>query len=61
MTNKEYLQKVERLKEIEEIVKNPESSLERIDELIKETKEIVSQCYEYTRSLKDKVDELDEA
>ena len=34
MTNKEYIQKINRLKEIEAMVKNPDSSLEKIDELI---------------------------
>lgn len=58
MTNQEYIRNIERLKEIEEAVKNPESSLDRIDELIEETKKIVTACYGYTRGLKDKVDSL---
>lgn len=58
MTNKEYKEKIERLKEIETIVKNPDSSLDKIDELLAETKKLACECYAYTRSLKDKVDEL---
>ncbi len=58
MTNQEYIQKVARLKEIEEIVKNPESSLDKIDDLIEETKQIVTSCYGYTRGLKSKVESL---
>lgn len=59
MTDQEYIQKVERLKEIEATVKNPESSLDKIDELIEETKQIVTECFAYTRELKSKVDSLD--
>ena len=60
MTNKEYAEKLARLKEIEEIVKNPESGLDKIDALIEETKKIVAECHAYTRSLKEKVDTLSE-
>lgn len=58
MTNQDYIKNIARLKEIEEIVKNPESSLDKIDGLIEETKELVKECYSYTRSLKQKVDSL---
>lgn len=58
MTNQDYIKNIARLKEIEDIVKNPESSLDKIDGLIEETKELVKECYSYTRSLKQKVDSL---
>lgn len=58
MTNQDYIKNIARLKEIEAIVKNPESSLDKIDELIEETKKLVKECYSYTRSLKQKVDSL---
>ncbi|MBO8474786.1 MAG: hypothetical protein IAB91_05805, partial [Bacteroidetes bacterium] len=45
MTNQDYIKNIARLKEIEEIVKNPESSLDKIDGLIEETKELVKECY----------------
>ena len=60
MTNQEYIQKVNRLKETEALVKNPESSLEKIDELIEETKTLASDCYAYTRGLREKVNSLGE-
>jgi len=60
MTNKEYQDNIARLKEIEATVKNPESSLDKIDELIDETKKLVSACYAYTRGLRQKVDSLGE-
>ena len=47
-----------RLKEIEAIVKDPSSSLDKIDELIEETKLLASDCYAYTRGLKQKVETL---
>lgn len=59
MTNKEYIQKINRLKEIEALVKNPDSSLEKIDELIEETKTLAAACYAFTRELRDKVETLD--
>lgn len=58
MTNKDYLNKVARLKEIEAIVRNPETSLDVIDEIMEETRRIVSECYGYTRGLKEKVEAL---
>lgn len=60
MTNQEYINNIARLKEIEAIVRNPESSLDRIDELIDETRRLVTECYAYTRSLRRKVDSLSE-
>lgn len=59
MTNEDYIKKLNRLKEIEEMVKKPEFSLDNIDSLIEETKVIVAECYGYTRGLKEKVEELD--
>ena len=42
MTNQDYINNIARLKEIESAVKNPETSLDRIDELIGETKKLVA-------------------
>lgn len=58
MTNKDYLNKVARLKEIEAIVRNPETSLDIIDELIEETRRLVAECFGYTRGLREKVESL---
>lgn len=60
MDNKEYRKKIARLKEIEEIVKNPDSSLDKIDDLLTETKKLAADCYAYTRSLREKVETLDQ-
>ena len=60
MTNKEYMENLARLKEIEATVKNPESSLDTIDALLDETKTLVTACYAYTRTLKTKVESLSE-
>ncbi len=60
MTNKDYQKNIERLKEIEAAVKNPETALDKIDDLLAETKKIATQCYQYTRGLQDKVDELND-
>ncbi|MBQ0016216.1 MAG: hypothetical protein KBT04_04470 [Bacteroidales bacterium] len=58
MTNQDYMRNIARLKEIEELVKKPEASLDNIDNLIAETKQLVTECYAYTRGLKVKVEEL---
>lgn len=60
MNNQEYIQKIARLKEIEAIVKDPESSLDKIDDFIEETKKIVAECYAYTRGIKEKLETLDD-
>ncbi|MGM9752659.1 MAG: hypothetical protein ACI3ZK_01200 [Candidatus Cryptobacteroides sp.] len=58
MNNQDYKKNLDRLKEIEEIVKNPDSSLDSIDALLEETKKIVEECFAYTRNLKEKVEGL---
>ena len=45
MTNQDYINNIARLKEIESAVKNPETSLDRIDELIKEIWDSVEAHY----------------
>ena len=60
MNNEDYRKNIERLKEIENTVRDPESSLDRIDELIDETRRLVKECYGYTRSLSVKITALDE-
>lgn len=59
MNNQDYKDNVARLKEIEAMVKDPQSSIDKIDELLEETQKLVKECYGYTRSLKDKVDALE--
>ena len=60
MNNEDYRKNIERLKEIENTVRDPESSLDRIDELIDETRRRVKECYGYTRSLSEKSTARDE-
>ena len=60
MNNEDYRKNIERLKEIEKTVRDPESSLDKIDELIDETRRLVEECYEYTRMLSGKISALDD-
>ena len=60
MTNEDYIKKLDRLRQIEQTVKKPEFSLDGIEPLIEETKAIVSECLAYTRTLKEKVDDLEQ-
>lgn len=54
MNNNDYKKNLARLKEIEATVKDPQSSLDKIDELLEETRQLVEECYQYTRGLKEK-------
>lgn len=60
MNNKDYQKNIKRLQEIEQMVKDPQSSLDKIDQLLSETKKLAAQCYEYTRSLDQKLDSLED-
>ena len=60
MNNEDYRKNIERLKEIEKTVRDPESSLDKIDELIYETRRLVEECYGYTRMLSGKISALDD-
>lgn len=59
MTNKEYLDKLARLKEIDSLVRKPELGLDKIEELIAETRKLVEECYSYTRGLKEQVESME--
>lgn len=59
MTNKEYLDKLARLKEIDSLVRKPELGLDKIEELIAETGKLVEECYGYTRGLKEQVESME--
>lgn len=58
MTNKDYKENIARLKQIEAMVKDPEASLDKIDELLEETKQLVEDCHAYTRTLREKTEVL---
>ena len=59
MDSNKYKKNVERLKQIEAKVKDPEAALGDLDALLDEAKRLVKECYAYTRGLADKVTELE--
>ena len=59
MTNEDYIRNTRRLKEIEQQVKDPEFSLDKMDSIIEETTRLAAECRAYTRTLTDKVEALD--
>ena len=58
MNNEAYKEKVERLKELEAMVKDPELSLDKVDDILKETEKLVKECRNYLRGVEDKLQEL---
>ena len=58
MNNEAYKEKVERLKELEAMVKDPELSLDKADDILKETEKLVKECRNYLRGVEDKLQEL---
>ena len=55
----EYAKAIEELDEIAAKVENPETKLDDIDALVVRSKELLKQCRDYLRSVKDKIDSLD--
>lgn len=55
----DYAKAIEELEVIAEKVENPETKLDDIDALISRSKELLKQCREYLRTVKDKIDSLD--
>ena len=47
------------MEEIAAKVENPETKLDDIDALIGRSKELLKECREYLRTVKDKIDSLD--
>ena len=58
MNNEEYQKYLQRLREIEDCVKDPSTGLHKIEALIEETKTIAEKCHAFTRGLQEKVDSL---
>ena len=54
-----YAKAVAELEEIAAKVENPETKLDDIDALVGRSKQLLKQCREYLRSVKDKIDSLD--
>ncbi len=57
MNQQEYISKVERLRQIEAQVKDPSFSLDRVEELLEESAAIVRSCKEYTRGLRERLED----
>lgn len=55
----DYAKAIKELEEIAAKVENPETRLDDIDALVGRSKELVDQCKDYLRSVKDKIDSLD--
>ena len=59
MVKFDYAKAIEELEAIAAKVENPETKLDDIDALIGRSKELLKECREYLRTVKDKIDSLD--
>ena len=55
----DYAKAIAELEEIAHKVENPDTTLDDIDALIGRSKELLKECREYLRTVKDKIDSLD--
>ena len=55
----DYAKAIAELEEIAAKVENPETRLDDIDALVVRSKELLGQCREYLRTVKEKIDGLD--
>ncbi len=55
----DYAKAITELEEIAAKVENPETKLDDIDALVGRSKELLKQCRDYLRSVKEKIDSLD--
>ena len=55
----DYAKAIAELDAIAAKVENPETRLEDIDTLVGRSKELLKQCREYLRTVKEKIDSLD--
>ena len=55
----DYAKAIAELEEIAAKVENPETKLDDIDALVGRSKELVRQCRDYLRTVKEKIDSLD--
>ena len=58
MNNEDYKKNVARLKELEAMVKDPELSLDKVDDILKETEKLVKECRNYLRGVEGKLQKL---
>jgi exodeoxyribonuclease VII small subunit len=55
----DYAKAIAELEEIASKVENPETKLDDIDALVGRSRELLKQCREYLRTVKEKIDSLD--
>ncbi len=55
----DYAKAIAELDEIAAKVENPETKLDDIDALVGRSKELLKQCKDYLRTVKEKIDSLD--
>ncbi len=55
----DYAKAIAELEQIAAQVEKPETKLDDIDALVGRSKELLKQCREYLRTVKDKIDNLD--
>lgn len=55
----DYAKAIRELEEIAAQVENPETKLDDIDALVVRSKELLKQCRDYLRTVKEKIDSLD--
>ena len=55
----DYAKAIAELEEIAAKVENPETRLDDIDALVVRSRELLKQCRNYLRTVKDKIDTLD--
>ena len=55
----DYAKAIKELEEIAVKVENPETKLDDIDALVGRSKQLLKQCREYLRTVKDKIDTLE--
>ncbi len=55
----DYAKAIAELDEIAAKVENPETKLDDIDVLVGRSKELLKQCRDYLRTVKEKIDSLD--
>ena len=56
----DYAKAIAELEQIAAKVENPETKLDDIDALVGRSKQLLKQCRDYLRTVKDKIDSLDE-
>ena len=56
----DYAKAIAELEQIAAKVENPETKLDDIDALVGRSKQLLQQCRDYLRTVKDKIDSLDE-